>query len=142
MEKLERITKFSPAFDRRDPDPNKNYGIHGVDLRMIVKGEHGAVQFVLYTEWMLPHVQDEMDCRNPPYRPRPVPADLGYHAHKPQYDGQEPSQRSCQYLDGAPCYYDGSGLQAIEVFKMLLSGGSDAVWKFLEERYHSMFDGE
>jgi hypothetical protein len=62
MKVLERITEFAPAFDKRDPDPKKNYGIHGVDLRMVLKGEEGAVQFVLFTGWMLPHVAKELIC--------------------------------------------------------------------------------
>lgn len=57
---LERITVFDPAFDKRDPDPKKNYGIHGVELRMVLKGPEGAVQFIVFTGWMLPKVQREL----------------------------------------------------------------------------------
>ena len=39
---VERITKIYPAWDRRDPNPSKNYGIHGAELRMVLKGELGA----------------------------------------------------------------------------------------------------
>lgn len=39
---MERITKFYPAFDKRSSIPGKNYGIHGVELRMILKGNKGA----------------------------------------------------------------------------------------------------
>lgn len=46
---MERITEITPAWDKRDPDPKKNYGIHGCELRMYLKGELGTVQFIVYT---------------------------------------------------------------------------------------------
>lgn len=128
---MERITEFTPAYDKRNPDPSQNYGIHCVDLRMILKGERGAVQFVLYTGWYPKHLQKEM--------PNGIlPADLGYHSHKPMWDGQ-PAQENCRYLDGKPCYYDGSGLNAERIFDILLEEGGEAVWKELEEYYIELF---
>ena len=98
-EQFEQITEFTPAYDRRDPDPKKNFGIHGVDLRMVLKGPEGAVRFVVYTNWQLPHVTKEnhtlarigkltdtlMGCLFDP-----MPADLGYHSPKPMYPDQKP----------------------------------------------------
>jgi hypothetical protein len=137
---LERIVTFEPAFDRRDPDPSKNYGIHGVALRMVLKGPEGAVQFLLYTNWQLPHVTAEED-RKPIYRERPhllchpMPADLGYHSRIARYDGQRPMGDACEYLDGATCYYDGSGLNAESVYERLLREGDAGVWAALEDYY-------
>lgn len=181
-EKFERITEWEPAFDRRDPDPKKNYGIHGVTMRWVLKGSQGAVQFLVFTQWMLPHVAQErirrtrlraalspkdfeMDIKT---SYQPMAADLGYHSRVPLYDGQEPmgsvnyklgtddtkeglerftSIRTetgtftpCPYLDGAPCYYDGSGLQAETVLTILIEKGGEAVWQYMEECYHSHFD--
>lgn len=132
MAKMERITEFTPAWDRRDPDPNKNYGIHGVELRMVLKGKLGAVQFVLYTNWYLPHIQKELSIDSP------IPADLGYHSPTPKYSDQ-PARDNCPYLDGAPCYYDGSGLNAQRIYDVLLTKGSDGVWKELEDYYIELF---
>src|SRR5215467_3220628 len=89
---LERIVTFEPAYDKRHPDPKKNYGIHGVTLRMVLKGPEGAVQFVLYTNWQLPHVTKEWEDRpdSPQTLWKPLPADLGYHSPKPMYEGQRP----------------------------------------------------
>ena len=142
---IERITKIYPAWDRRDPNPSKNYGIHGAELRMVLKGELGATQFVLYTNWHLPHVTEELLHR--PYKDEldikvrflPLPADVGYHSPTPLYEGQAVCSDHCEYLDGKPCYYDGSGLFAEEVYKKLVEGGSDEVWKILEERYMELF---
>jgi len=57
---MKRIKSFSEAYDKRDPDPNKNYGIHGIDMRMVLVGDKGAVSFVLYTNRHLRSVQQEL----------------------------------------------------------------------------------
>jgi len=145
MTEFNREIFFRPAFDRRDPNPSKNYGIHGCDLVFVLNGEKGAVQFVIYTNWNLPHVQREMDEKpcDPmfPYMfHKPMPADVGYHSPVPIYEGQELVAQSCKYLGGKPCYYDGSVLHANEVFTILVEQGSEGVWRHLEEYYHRLFD--
>ena len=135
--KFEKIVKMLPAHDGRDKDPNKNTGIHGVDLIMTLKGEKGAVRFMLYTNWQLPAIKVEElpDCLR-----KPLPADLGIHSPSPVYDGQEVSQKECLYLDNKPCYYDGSGLNAKPVYDVLLEKGSDGVWEYLENYYQEVFN--
>lgn len=145
--KLTREIQISPAFDKRSKDPKKDYGIHGCELRFVLKGKDGAVQFVLYTNWQLPHVTEEFitkpikDNIDLKVRFLPLPADLGYHSPIPQYKDQEP-MGPCEYLDGKSCYYDGSGLAAEEVFKLMLKEGSDGVWKKLENYYKETFKNE
>lgn len=125
---------MSPAYDKRNPDPARNYGIHGVDLRMYVIGARGAVQFVLYTDWHLPHVDDELRAKGA--RLQATPADLGYHSPIPTYEGQESWGRdNCELLGGCRCYYDGSGLNAERIFDVLRAEGSDGVWRELEAYY-------
>lgn len=143
---IDEFTKeivMKPAFDKRHADPNKNCGIHGVNLTMFLTGELGAVQFVVYTSWQLPHVQKEFDDKplgNIPYMfHKPMAADVGYHSPKPIYDGQISLTDSCSVLDGKPCYYDGSGLHAEKMFEVLLREGSEGVWKKLEEYYNEVF---
>jgi hypothetical protein len=144
---LRRIVTFEPAFDRRHEDPKKNYGIHGVTLRMVVAGEEGATQFVVYTNWMLPHVADEMATK--PCRldyngkcgcatlSKPMAADLGYHRKTPSYPGQTPMGEKCEYT-GADCYYDGSGLNAERVLDILTKEGDEGVWRELESYYQEV----
>jgi hypothetical protein len=161
---MERIMDISGAYDKRDPDPKKNYGIHCCDLRMILKGELGAVQFVLYTGWFTKRVQEELaakgDSTSTMY---PMPADIGYHSPKPIYEGQtrmgenkfdfanagknglptmttakEEDIPKCEYL-GVPCYYDGSSLNAEKYWNILRNEGSEAVWDALEEYYCDIF---
>lgn len=146
---MEKIIKFYPAFDKRNPDPRKDYGIHGVSLRMVLKGNKGAVQFILYTNWQLPHVQEELnrkaignDERYISALLNPIPADLGYHSPVPIYEGQNVCSESCEYLDGKPCYYDGSGLNAESIYEVLLKEGSDGVWRELEDFYKNVFGSD
>ncbi len=139
---FERRIRFTPAFDRRNPDPSKNYGIHGMEMRFVLIGPKGATQFVIYTGWMLRAVQEELDNR-PVYRDRPhsmchpQPADLGYHAYVPQYDGQQPIGDHCNLLGGS-CYYDGSGLAAQDLYWRFVAEGEEAVWSTLRERHNEL----
>ncbi len=141
---LERIIEFTPAFDKRSNDPKTNCGIHGVNLRFILKGELGAIQFVVYTNWQLPHVTKEHEAkfgRYPYDKPcvfQPMPADLGYHSPKPMYEGQTSMKSECDVLNGV-CYYDGSTSQAEGVFNLLCEEGGEAVWKRLEREYDNRF---
>ena len=147
MDKLERSVTFSAAYDKRDKDPCKDYGIHGVEIKFLLKGAEGATQFVLYTNWHLPHVTKEMSMRyyepidnDPHWMERPQPADLGYHSLVPQYDGQTVVNEECSVLDGRPCYYDSFGLRAEVVYHELLTKGDQGVWAALEEEYKRLFD--
>ena len=45
----------------------------------------------------------------------------------------------CCEVIGGPCYYDGSSLNAERLIQPFLEGGSDAVWRELEEYYHETF---
>jgi hypothetical protein len=135
---FEKLVTFTPAFDRRDPNPSKNYGIHGVELRMILKGPLGAVQFVLYTSWQLPEVTKEFEALGKGSFD-PLPADLGYHWRTPRHEDQQ--KRECHLLDGSYCYYDGSGLAANRIWEVLLREGCDGVWRELEKYYVSLSEG-
>ena len=142
MSKFTKEVVFYPAFDKRDPDPSKNYGIHGVELRFILKKGNKAVQFVVYTNWQLPHVSKDQLIRL--HSPNdielfwmPMPADLGYHSPHPMYDGQ-PAHKDCGFI-GQDCYYDGSTLNAEGVYEILLKDGSEGVWKRLEEYWNTIF---
>lgn len=131
QERFERLVECTAAYDLRNTDPNKNYGVRGVEMCFVLKGEKGAVNFTIYTNWHLPSVT---------HKGEPLPADRGYHSPVAMYDGQPIISDSCPYLDGKPCYYDGSGLAAEGLFQVLLTRGSDGVWEELEAYYHSTFD--
>lgn len=142
----EHITIFTPAYDKRPKNPgDPNYGIGSVRITFVVKGPQGAVQFVLYTDWYLPAQQHDpvlgpklMGTGLGLNRLRPMGVDVGYHAYKPHYEDQS-TMGPCEFLDGANCYYDGSGLRADDwVDKVLLPKGSDGVWEALEDEYDAI----
>lgn len=136
---MERIVLTTPAFDRRNTDPSKNYGIHGMELRYVLKGVKGATQFLVFTNIQLPHVHEERVGRPVSSIDYPMGADIGYHAMQPQYAGQE-KMTKCAFVDGG-CYYDGSGLAATEFIPLWVSGGDEAVWPMLEDKYIERFGG-
>jgi hypothetical protein len=151
---LTRKIIFTPAWDKTDPDPSKNCGVHGMELIFTLSGPEGGVTFTIYTNWMLPHVQAKHDELLPGYikagddwlseRPKthnmmhlfhkPQPATITYHSKKPTYDGQKSTQNDCK-ITGGPCYCDGSGLAAQELFTKFVAEGEDAVWRELTEWY-------
>ena len=147
METLERRFEITPAWDKRSADPSKNYGIGCATMRFYVIGPDGAIQFVCMTGWY-PHIIKkttfddwsdwaELRIRIQPHD-APLPSDLGYHSPIPRYEGQELMDGNCPILNG-PCYYDGSGLNAMKPFSILVHEGSDRLWEFLEAYYHETF---
>lgn len=141
---FERIVEMSPAFDRRDPDPKKNYGIHGMELRFVLKGELGAVQFVIYTNWQLPHVRDANRAKMSPDLAclfEPMAADVGIHSKVPHYEDHRVMRSDCPYT-GGPCYYGGSSLQAVEWMDEFLALGTDWLWGRLEKQYRDCLVAE
>jgi hypothetical protein len=141
---FEKRIEWTPAYDKRNVDPRKNYGVHGMNLRFILIGSQGAVQWVLYTNWNLPHVTKESMSYpepviggDPHWRERPMPVHLGYHSLSQHYEGQD--KLDCDVLAQGYCYYGGSSLNSEPVFEKFLAGGEEAVWTELKEYYESTF---
>jgi hypothetical protein len=67
--------------------------------------------------------------------------DIGRHTAKPvaSWDAEHgPSQEACIYLDGMPCYYDGSSLQAFEMLRRVVAAGTeDAIWAELASYFRA-----
>lgn len=139
---FEKIVQVTPSYNKIDPDPSKNYGIGHCRIRFILKGEKGAVQFMIGTDWGIESVRRHLDKF--PVRPRdiedmrkPKGWDVGYHSPKPMYEDQ-PCMGKCDVL-GCDCYYDGSSLLADEWVEDFMAGGTDWLWPKLEEYYKSRF---
>lgn len=139
---LEHLTRFTRSYDLRDTPPGgRSFGINSMDLIFIVRGPLGAVNWTLSTGWYVE------SARSPSHRfdrtdQKPWPIDLGYHSHKPAdyQSATEPSQPSCTFLDGAPCWYDGTSLGAEDLLEGFLAGGDAWLWPKLEAIYHSRFE--
>lgn len=141
---FEKITKVQLPYDRRDPDPKKDYGIHGFSIFYILKGPKGATQFYFSVHVFLPHVQKDLETKSSMdrYRERTISGyDVGYHALTPQYEGQ--SQMDCELFPCGKCYYDGSSLRAEEwvdeIFSIRGERPDDEIWRRLENEYIERF---
>lgn len=142
---LRRDFQVRPAYDKRA----EGYGQGCAEMTWYVIGPKGAIQFNLLTGWY-PHIIKkttfddwsdwaELRVRDPEPHDKPMPADLGYHSYTPMYEGQDLMTGECHLLK-APCYYDGSGLNANKPFSILVHEGGDRLWEFLEGYYYETFD--
>jgi len=131
--KFRKEIKWEPGFDYRNDPDKKQYGCHGLQIRFLLHGEKATIQLLIYTGWLptWEHFKNDNQVLV-------LPADLGYHADNPQYEGQS-KMDDCEYRKQSYCYYDGSGLQAYDVFKLLVTSGEKAVWKRMIEEYNSRF---
>lgn len=142
MTTFEKITEVYPSYDKRDPNPKKNYGISSCKINFILKGNEGAVQFLIGTNWYIPSAREHINKfsrTDSGYQKKPDGWDLGYHSYKPMYEGHSLLAHACDILDGKPCYYDGSGLRAEEMIEDFIAGGTDWLWKRLEKEYNERF---
>jgi hypothetical protein len=153
---MEHIIKFEQGYDcitfecvhgskQCIPGGGGSHGRHGLSIRFVSKGDSGAVQFLLYTGWLPQFAEpSNIGCRNVrDWGNSVMPADLGYHSKAPKYEGQDPIDKACEFCDGQPCYYDGSGLNSYDAMYALVNGGEDALWIFLDSYYQNVFgEGE
>ena len=142
-EKFEKLTKVRLPFDRRNPDPKINYGIHATDIWFILKGPKGAIQFGVTLPCYLPHVQAELEAKPDTWGRNKIRGfDVGYHALEPQYEGQH-EMDECDLFPGSKCFYDGSSLRADEwvedIFSVRGEPPETLLWKMLEEEYELRF---
>ncbi len=132
---FKRIIRFSMPFDKRHPDPNKSYGIHGMDNIYILEKDKKAVQFMICLPVYLDHVAEGLSHQ------KVLAADVGYHAPFQMSDDQS-SMGECDII-GCECFYDGSGLHAEEVWKEWQDTGDwEWIWTKLEEIWNSYFPSE
>lgn len=141
---LERKFEVTPAYDKR----SDGYGMGAATMRFYVIGPKGAVQFVFYTGWYCHTIKkttfdDWSDWGEMQITRHDgdnlIATDLGYHSLTPKYEGQSLMDRECHILK-APCYYDGSSLNASKPLSILIHEGSDRLWEFLEGYYRETFE--
>lgn len=125
---ITRFIEMRPAYDKRNPDPTKNYGIHGVELVFGVRRGDITVTWVLITDWMLPSTRESIHSRD--HWPDGL-GSIDYHDTKPHFENQFPLE-NCIYT-GGNCYCDGSGLASNDLFDRAVEDPSQ-IWKILEKR--------
>ncbi len=114
---------------------SRSHSVRGVNIRWLVIGDKGAIQFLLCTGW-LPEPELSLDTNRTSFV---FPANIGYHAREPQYDGEKVGDENCDVLND-PCYYNVSSLNAEEPFRVLCNEGGDALWDYLEAVYSHIFE--
>lgn len=129
-----RKITFAPAFDKRDPNPSKNYGIHGAHITFSLKedGVPMVLTFSVSTNWQLPHVQAEMDAKV-------SNTHLGLMFHKPMAFGvdlhkPDPEGIDCSLI-GCKCMANGSALLGEEFLQILIAEGDEGLWARMEKQY-------
>lgn len=133
--KFKRMIAFSvghvcEGMNKENPQLSEGWthGIGSVRIWFVLKGPKGAVQLVISTD-MYPKEANA----NKIHHSHSWGVDLGYHAYKPQHEGQEIYVKSnCEFLAGKPCYYDGSVMNAERPYEIFVKEGLEALWKFLE----------
>ena len=137
-----RILTMSPPWDRRDTRPEKDYGIHGLDIRFELLKNNRAVHFIVYTNIYLPHIYEKWKDNNIKNNIttffKPMGVDVGYHSPNKTWENQRPSK--CHLLEGGQCYSDGSSLRGKEWGNIWLEQGNDTIWAMLEMEWLEIFE--
>lgn len=139
-EHFEQIVKIGPASDNRHKPGG---GIGSCTMYMVFKGIRGAVSLAVSTAWFLPCTRewkevciarDGGDVSG--WEPRGMC--VSYCSPLKLHDWQE-ARPNCDWI-GCDCYGDVGYIMADEVFPLLLEKGSDAVFEWLKNYYHEIFD--
>jgi hypothetical protein len=98
-----------------------------------LRGPKGAIQFMAM---LLPGLEGGSPLLG---GFRMTGTDVGVHSLEPLYEGMQ-VMGECPILDGAQCYYDGSGLRAMEELPRIVQGGQEYLREFLEAEYEAHFE--
>jgi hypothetical protein len=156
---VNRRIVFFPAYDRTDPDPKKDYGVGCLDLRFLVEGKSGTVEFELLTQWFQEHImkrrldslKHDVWIVKQDFLLRhfldPFPADVCYFSPKRISEDDSYWEKGVYYtLEGKPCYYgykykdEKEDRPAREIAcRKLVEEGDESLWKYLEDYYEEVF---
>ncbi len=132
---LRREVRFEAGYDK----VAEGKGRHGMQIRFLLHGQSGAVQFLMYTDWLpgdapsIGHYREAAGRKSADMFP--MAADLGHHWRSAPYEGCE--HGPCDVVDGG-CYYDGSSLNAERLLAVLFDEGDEGVWRELGDYYVSL----
>ncbi len=142
MENFKKTVQFFPAFHKVHEDPSKNYGVGAVRVCMILQGDNGAISFSFSTGMMLKKTYGWWKSKGlhlESNRPDHMGYDVSYHALTAQFEGQT-SRDDCPWLNGKPCFCDGSAMRADEWMDVFVEKGDEAIWSMMEADYKERFE--
>lgn len=126
-ETLERIVKFSPAFDKREETPN--YGHHPMHIHFAVRGERGVLVFDICTGWYIDSRHD--------YPPECYAFCWHVYPTNPHVDLDQ--VQPCKWLDGEECvcitHMAHVSNHAKELLQGFLANGDNWLFEQLEYNY-------
>jgi hypothetical protein len=141
---LERKIDFmGESWNKRDPDPSKDYGVGAIKCRFSLIGERGAISFTISTGWYLPEVFDDWKQKGMATEPKSLAMGMGVHIHAKKEWAQDYMQdmgeNECDLLPEGKCFSDVSFLAGDTLFDLLIRKGEEAVWTELESWYEDRF---
>ena len=105
-----KILDIKMPFDKRNPDPNKDFGILPMSVRMAYLKNNRAVCFSFHLPFYLPHVVSMLLTKKDSHR-HPETFN-GYGVVITYHYGNSPRKESeledCDILEGGKCYCDQS----------------------------------
>ena len=137
---FEQIFKIRRAYDNRN---KAGGGIGACEMFIVLKGSQGAVTLAVGTAWFLPCTKEWKELciarsGGDVGGWEPQGHCVSYCSPVPLREDQE-GRENCDWL-GCTCYGDTGYTMADEVFPLLLEKGSDAVFDWLKDFYHSTFN--
>lgn len=132
---VERAVVFEPGFN----DRGGKYGVHGMNIRWLLRGPKIVTQFLIYTSWVPGEVGHGYEPNTLVPAMFPMGVDVGYHSPVPTYEGHQPMKEPCDYLDGI-CYYDGSGMRADDLLQGFIHQGESVVWRELQDFHDNLME--
>jgi len=115
-----------PGYPRGD---GRNHGIASETVTMVAVGQHHTGPIAVNFTYATGRYHD-LTPRD--HWGEPMSYDLGHHSTVALYGGVYRAG-ACNWLDGAECFYDGSGLQADAYLNALNRSGEALVWKMLDD---------
>lgn len=131
----EKFIFFTPAFEARDPNPSKDYGIGGVHLTFAERRGDLTIDCSFFTDWHLPEVQERLSTKLDRYF-NPKPMCNGIYWHRPKRTNEYQADTKDCILSGGQCFGEvGSALYGDVITKRLLLEGSEGVWNEIDKAF-------
>lgn len=128
--KLIRKIEITPAWDLRNVDQTKNYGVHNAEIWFSVTGARGAVTVSMDTGWQLPTIA--------PFNGSCYPDAIAFSWHSKEKRTFDTWEKDCPFT-GGECWSIVSFTKAKDFNSALTELGSDGVFKLLEKEYRKFF---
>jgi|SRR5215472_5303264 len=143
---LEESVQFTPGYNCTD-NSMRGHGVHGMEITWYLRGPAGAVFLSMGTDWIPGELRPghglSPDTGARGFRLHgggwstdPSGHGIGYHARRPQYEGQEDAGKCC-YIGGR-CFYDIGYSASDEPVREFVLRGEQVIWDTLEARYSDL----